>query len=374
MPIAPFKLERYYALYEFNARIMFSSSDCESLSMAELLAMASPASLSLWNNLKLGYTETQGNPALRAEAARQYDHVPPENLMVAAPEELIFIAMQTLLQPGDHVVALAPAYQSLYEIASSIGCDLTFWHLRPAESGWEADLDQLEKLISPRTRMLVLNFPNNPTGYLPSLAEFNAIIAIARKYGITIFTDEMYRLLEYQPGDRLPAICDAYEKGISLSGLSKSMALPGLRIGWLASQDSSLIDRWSAFKDYTTICNSAPSEILGLIALQNAPAIVKRNLEIIRHNISIATNVFTQYLHLFQWLPLKAGSIAFPEWKGRNGVDDLCQRMLDQFSVMIVPGSMFDYPGNHFRLGLGRKNFNEGMRCLEQYLSENKEL
>lgn len=369
MPIAPFKLERYYALHEFKARIMLSSSDCESLSMAELLAMASPESLAVWNNLKLGYTETQGSPALRAEASRLYDHIPPENLLVAAPEELIFIAMQTLLQPGDHVVALAPAYQSLYEIASSIGCDLSFWNLHPTKNGWEADPAQLEKLITPQTRLLVLNIPNNPTGYLPSREEFDAILHIARKHGIAIFADEMYRLLEYQPADRLPAVCDAYEKGISLSGLSKTMALPGLRIGWLASQDPSLLDRWSAFKDYTTICNSAPSEVLGLIALQNRPAIVSRNLEIIHANLNLAADVFTRYLHLFNWFPPKAGSIAFPEWIGKTSVDELCQGLLDHFSVMLVPGRMFDYPGNHFRLGMGRRNFAEGMSALEQYIS-----
>ncbi len=372
MPIAPFKLERYYALYEFKARIMLSSSDCESLAMAELLAMASPDSLETWNNLRLGYTETQGNPLLRDEISRLYEHIPPEFLMVAAPEELIFIAMQTLLEPGDHVVTLAPAYQSLYEIASSIGCDLSFWKLYPTDNGWKANIEQLEQLINPKTRLLVLNIPNNPTGFLPTRDEFDAIIHIARKHNISIFADEMYRLLEYQPSDRLPAICDAYEKGISLSGLSKSMALPGLRIGWLASQNTSLINHWLAFKDYTTICNSAPSEVLGLIALQNGPDIIDRNLEIIRTNLQLAVDVFTQYLHLFNWYAPQAGSVAFPQWIGEIGVDVLCRDMLDHFSVMIVPGNMFDYPGNHFRLGLGRKNFKEGMSALKQLIEKKK--
>lgn len=370
MTIPPFKLERYYALYEFKASIMLSSSDCESLSMTEVLDMASPRNLDIWKNLRLGYTETQGSPMLREEIARKYRNIHPENIMVAAPEELIFIAMQTLLQAGDHIVAVAPAYQSLYEIAASNGCSLSFWRLKPTRTGWTADPDELETLITPHTRMLVMNFPNNPTGYLPTREQFDAILKIVQKHGILLFTDEMYRLLEYDPADQLLAVCDVYEKGISLAGLSKSMALPGLRIGWLATQYTELMEHWLAYKDYTTICNSAPSEILALIALQNQASIVKHNLEIIRSNIQGAADVFTRYRHLINWLPPRAGSIAFPQWKGKMSVEELCQQMLERYSVMLAPGSLFDHTGNHFRLGLGRKNFSAGISHLEQLMSE----
>ena len=125
MPINPFKLERYFAKYEFNTKYMLSSSDCESLGMAELLQMASPASLELWESLKLGYTEAPGHPLLRAEVAKLYPNISPENVLIAVPEEAIFIAMQTLLAPGDHVIVLTPSYQSLSEIARSIDCQVT---------------------------------------------------------------------------------------------------------------------------------------------------------------------------------------------------------------------------------------------------------
>jgi aspartate/methionine/tyrosine aminotransferase len=368
MPISPFKLERFYALHEFNSRIMLSSSDCESLSMAELLAMAAPAGKEMWDSLRLGYTETRGNPALLSEIIKYYWQLTPENVMVAAPEELIFLAMQTLLKPGDHIVALAPAYQSLYEIAISIGCEVSFWKLEPGENGWHADVDQLEKLIRPETRLLVVNIPNNPTGYLPSKGEFDRVIHIARKHGITIFADEMYRLMEHNPVDRLPAICDEYEKGISLAGLSKSMALPGLRIGWLAARDTSFIDDCLAYKDYTTICNSAPSEILGMIALQNGQTIIDRNMGIIEANLKTAVDVFTRHPDVLRWIKPDGGSIAFPEWRGTLPVEEFCRRLLDKKSVMLVPGSMFDHPGNHFRLGLGRKSFGEGMTSFEEVL------
>ncbi len=236
MPLSPFKLERYFAQYEFKVKYLLSASDCESLPMAELLDMASPESLELWQSLKLGYTELAGHPLLLAEIARLYRDIRPENIITAAPEEAIFIAMHTLLAPGDEVVAVSPAYQSLHEIARATGCRLISWQFRPGADGWQLDLNDLQRSLTPRTRLLILNFPHNPTGFLPDRADFDAILELARAHGVVVFSDEMYRLLESDPAERLPSICDVYEKGIALSGLSKSFALPGLRLGWLASQ------------------------------------------------------------------------------------------------------------------------------------------
>ena len=371
MTIASFKLERYFALYEFKVKYLLSPSDCESLSMAELLRMAAPESLELWQGLSLGYTESQGHPLLRDEVARLYQHISPENVLIAAPEEAIFIAMQTLLRPGDQVVAISPAYQSLHEIARSLGCAVTDWNLTPAPQGtWRLDLGRLEDSLTDRTRLLVINFPHNPTGYTLSASELDSIIQLARRHDLYLFSDEMYRLLEYAPGARLPAVCDLYEKGISLSGLSKSLALPGLRIGWLASQESALLQSWLAFKDYTTICNSAPAEILGLIALQNKEQILRRNLEIIRANIASAEQFFGSHPQQFAWFAPKAGSVAFPEWLGKGTVEQFCQAVLDQQGVMIVPGSLFDFNGNHFRVGLGRRNLPEALAQVGEYLKE----
>jgi aspartate/methionine/tyrosine aminotransferase len=367
MPINPFKLERYFAKYEFSVKYLLSSSDCESLEMAELLRMATPTSLELWETLKLGYTESQGHPLLRAEVSRLYERIPSENVLIAAPEEAIFIAMQTLLAPGDHVITISPTYQSLYEIAHSIGCQVTPWRLEPILDGWKLNLEQLERSLTAQTRLLVLNFPNNPTGFIPAQREFDAIIDLARKHNLTIFSDEMYRLLEAAPSLRLPSAADIYEKGITLSGLSKSFALPGLRLGWLTTQDSELIERWLAFKDYTTICNSAPGEILGIIALQNTERIVQRNLEIIHKNIASAEQFFDKYRDKVAWVSPKAGSIAFPRWLGAEPVEQFCQDMLQEQGVMIIPGHLFDFPGNHFRIGLGRKNFSEALEHVDEY-------
>jgi aspartate/methionine/tyrosine aminotransferase len=369
MKISPFLLERYFAEYEFKVKFLLSASDCESLPMAELLKMASAESLDLWHGLKLGYTESQGHPLLRAEIARLYQ-LPPDNIIIAAPEEAIFIAMQTLLAPDDHVIVLSPAYQSLYEIAHSIGCRVTPWKLEAGADGWQLDLGQLVRGITDRTRMIVINFPHNPTGYLLSNRELDSVVEIARKNNLYLFSDEMYRLLEYDLTTRLPPVCDIYEKGISLSGLSKAFALPGLRIGWLAAQESSLIERWIALKDYTTICSSAPSEVLGIIALQNKDRILQRSLAIVHENINIARRFFAEHEDRFSWFSPMAGSVAFPQWKGTGSVEQFCHEVLDQQGVMIVPGSLFEYPGNHFRVGLGRKKLREALDHVNGYLEK----
>ena len=368
MDLRPFKLERYFAEYEFKARFLLSASDCEGVAMAELLEMAGPESLDLWRNLKLGYTETPGHARLRTEIAGLYAGLSPEEIVVAAPEEAIFLAFQTLLEPNDHVIAVSPAYQSLSEIARSRGCLVTPWPLELADGAWRLDLDRLEKAATPRTRMLVLNFPHNPTGAMISRADLETIVAFARERGIRIFSDEMYRYLERDRGLRLPPVCDLYEKGISLSGLSKSLALPGLRIGWLAAGDRSVIERCLALKDYTTICNSAPGEILAVIALQNRERILERNLGIIRGNVKLAEEFFAERPALFSWIGPRAGSVAFPRWLGPGTAEDFCRDVLDEAGIMIVPGIMFDHPGGHFRVGLGRTNFGQALAALGGFL------
>ena len=368
MQIAPFKLERYFAKYEFKVKYLLSPSDCESLSMRELLEMADADSLALWNDLRLSYTESSGHPALRSEVAQLYQKITPDNVVIAAPEEAILITLNALLKPGDRVVCLSPAYQSLYEIPRSIGCDVAMWRFELGKHGWRLDLNQLEELLTDQTRLLVLNFPHNPTGYLPTREELDAMVALARKRGAYILSDEMYRLLEYDPARRLPPMCDLYEKGISLSGLSKAFALPGLRLGWLAAQEASLIDRWLLFKDYTTICNSAPGEILGIIALRAKTQIVAHNLGIIRENLQLAGQFFAARRDAFVWVEPQAGSIAFPKWTGGGSVEEFCRRAVEEHGVMIVPGSIFDFPGNHFRVGLGRRNFREALERVGEMI------
>lgn len=369
MTIRPFVLERYFAEHEFKAQHLLSASDCESLALPDLLALADPASLALWQHLSLGYTESQGHPLLRAEIAAQYQSMAADDVLVAAPEEAIFVAMHVLLAAGDEVVVTWPAYQSLYEIAVSLGSRVVRWPLTVRDGAWRLDIDALPGLLSSKTRLVIINFPHNPTGYLPTRAELDAIVAAVAERGIPLFSDEMYRLLEYDPAQRLPAVCDLYERGITLAGLSKAFGLPGLRIGWLISRDRTLLARCSGLKDYTTICSSAPSEVLGLMALRAAPALIDRNLAIVRGNLAIADRFFAARPTQFAWLEPQAGSVAFPQWLGDLSVAQLAQELLDQRSTMLVPGSLFGFEGNHFRLGLGRRNFPEALEMFERHVA-----
>jgi aspartate/methionine/tyrosine aminotransferase len=367
--IAQFKLERYFGQYEFAVQWLLSASDCESMSMQELVQMADAESLRLWNNLHLGYTESPGHPLLRSTIARMYDRIAPEQIIVAAPEELIFLAMQSLLQPHDHVIYTAPAYQSLYDVARTIGCEVTPWHLQIQDGQWTLDVDQLEALLTQRTKLLVINFPHNPTGYLPSRALLDRIVEIARARHLYLFSDEMYRLLEHDEQMRLPSLCDLYERAITLSGMSKTFGLPGLRIGWLATRQPDLPMRWLTLKDYTTICNSAPSEILAIMGLRAGATLAERSLTIVRENLRTVESFCARHADRVQWLKPQAGSTAFPRWQGDEPLEALCQRALDEQGLMIVPGSLFDLPGNHFRIGLGRRNLPQALEHFDQLLT-----
>lgn len=370
MQIEPFKLERYFAEYEFKVRYLLSASDCERLTMEELLALADEEVLGLWRTLTLGYTESQGHPLLRQEIAKLYQRNSADGVLVAAPEEAIFIAMNVLLAPGDHLIITSPAYQSLYTVARSRGCEVSRWPVELEGEHWRLRTDVLERSIKAQTKLLVVNFPHNPTGFLPSQELFRWIVEVARQRGLYLFSDEMYRLLEQDAADRLPSACDLYEKGLTLSGLSKSFALPGLRIGWLATRDHDLLARCAGFKDYTTICSSAPSEVLGIIALRAREAILARSLGIVEDNVAAAGQFFARHSEWFTWLPPQAGSVAFPQLNSALPVAQFCRDLLDSKSVMAVPANVFDYEGNHFRVGLGRKNLPTALRKLQEYLEE----
>ncbi len=370
MLISPFLIERYFAKHEFSAKYLLSSSDVESLSQNELLGMADTAGRGLWDNLKLNYTESQGHPLLRREIANLYKTVWPDDVIVLTPEEGVFIAMNVLLQKGDHAIILSPSYQSLSEVANSIGAEVTPWMLETNGVRWSLNPDFLERSVRNTTKLIVINFPHNPTGYQPDKKEFERIVEFARRRKVFLFSDEMYRFSEYNEEQRLPSVCDLYEQGITLSGLSKSFALPGLRIGWLATKDRGLIRRFNEFKDYTTICSSAPSEILAIIALRAREQILDRTHALISKNLMTADAFFAKHHTLFEWIRPMASPVAFPRYSSTEPIGKLCEELVNSSSVMLLPGPIFGYPGNHFRVGLGRKNFGEGLAVVEGFLKE----
>ena len=367
MKIKPFKLERYFAKYEFSAPYLLSCSDCEPLTLKELLAMADPASLKLWTELSLGYTESPGHPLLRTEIAKLYTHISPTEILTCVPEEGVFMAMHNILAKGDHIVTTFPGYQSLYEIAYSVGCTVSKWQPR-CDKGWNFDLADLKDLITKRTKLLVINFPHNPTGATLSKDQLEDLIKIAKRNNIFIFSDEMYRGLEYEESQQLASVSDLYENGISLFGMSKTFALAGLRIGWLTTKNKKLFKTLAAFKDYTTICSSAPSEILAIMALRAKDHIIKRNLSIMQINLNILGKFFQKYRDFFVWHKPKAGPITFPELKLKQNVADFCLDLVQEKGVMLLPAKVYDYQGNNFRIGFARQDMPAALQKFEEYL------
>lgn len=360
-----FKLEQYFAEFEFTAKYLLSSSDCEPLGLSEVLQMADNKSLNLWDSLKLAYTESLGLPLLRKEIAKQYSGISAEQIIVLGPQEGIFLAMNTLLNSGDEVVVTFPGYQSLYEVAIDKKCSVEFW--KP-NADHQFNLDDLEQLLSHKTKLLVINFPHNPTGALISKNDFEKIVALCREMNIILFSDEMYRNLEYQQEHRLPSVAETYENSLTLCGMSKSYALPGLRLGWLVVHDPELLKAIQEMKDYTTICPPAPSEILALIALRNRQAIFDRNLSIIQKNISLMEEFTNNFSDIIRWIPPVAGSIAFPELLLDKDIEKFCRCLVEKTGVMLLPGSVYDYPGRYFRVGLGRKEMDRGLKMFREFL------
>jgi len=366
MRITDFKLERYFAKYEFTAKYLLSSSDCDGFKLNYILDLASKDELERWNNLKLGYTESAGHPLLRESILKNYDLNDIENVVVATPGELNFISMNVLLNANDHVISVAPAYQSLYEVVKSLDCDLSFW--KPNEENWQFEVNELEKLIQKNTKLLIINFPHNPTGSYLTLSQLEEIVDLARKYDITIFSDEMYHKLVSDGVEELPPISDIYENGISLWGTSKSFGLAGLRIGWLVSQNKKFLDKVVAFKDYLSICNSAPSEILSIIALNNIDHFLNPNIAKIKKNVSYFQEFVKGNQIIDSFIPPKAGSTSFVKLNIERSSLKFSNQLVKETGIMTVPAEMFEYKGKYIRIGFGRKNFQEVLSVLDNYL------
>jgi len=369
MKITPFELERYFAKHEFSTPFLLSCSDAEPLLMNELLAMADQETRSLWDNLTLGYTESQGHALLLKEIANLYEGISPESIVEIIPEEGIFIAMNVLLEPDDHVITTFPGYQSLFEVATSIGCQVSKW-MPDLANGIKFSLDELNSLIRENTKLIVINFPHNPTGAMLSNSGLNQLLDLAGKNDIWVFSDEMYRLSEQNPADRLPSVCEIFPSGVSLSGLSKSFSLPGLRVGWLSSMNLSVIEKIKTFKDYTTICGSAPSEILAIMALRAKATILALNKAIISNNLEFLTEFFDKHKSAFSWHRPSAGTICFPKLLLDISIESFCKTLMEKNGVMLVPSSVIGLPSNHFRIGFGRKNMPEVLEKLADFITE----
>jgi aspartate/methionine/tyrosine aminotransferase len=370
MQIADFALERYFARYEFHVRHVLCASDVEPLPLADLLAIADDESRRLWETLRLGYSESAGHPLLRAEIARLYETAEPSDVLTfTGAEEGIFLAMHALLSAGDHLIVAWPAYQSLYEVARSVGASVSPVALD--DSNWALDPDRLLAEVRPNTRVIVVNFPHSPTGALLPRDAFEYLTRATEARGITLFSDEVYRYLEIDEATRLPAAVDLGRSTLSLGVMSKAFALAGLRLGWIATHNRPLLDRITRLKDYTTICGSAPSEILTLMALRARDRVVGRSRDIIARNLPLLDDFFGRHQTMFSWVRPRGASVAFPRLctDTPGAIDDFCARLVETEGVLLLPGSRFEHPGNHFRIGFGRADMPRALEKLERFVA-----
>ena len=270
-----FVLETYFSKWEFSARHHMTASDAQSMSVGDLLALADLPPDAL-NELHLGYTETWGAPDLREAIAGTYDRMNPENILCfAGAEEGVYAAMRVLLGKEDHAIVVVPNYQAAETLPLEI-CAVTGVPL-DAQNNWALDLDDIRAAIKPNTKLVSVCFPNNPTGKIIPASDYAELIEICRQHDLYLFSDEVYRLVELDETKRITQAADAYEKGLSLNVMSKAYGLPGLRIGWIATQDTDILQKLERYKHYLSICNSAPSERLAMIALSVRDKILARN-------------------------------------------------------------------------------------------------
>ncbi|WP_406049669.1 aminotransferase class I/II-fold pyridoxal phosphate-dependent enzyme [Kribbella sp. NBC_00889] len=374
MPTLPdFRLETYFAQWEFSARYHLTASDAQTLSLAELLALADDDGRERWESLALGYTETRGLPALREEIAATYEHSEADDVLCfAGAEEALYLAMRALLEPTDHAVVLTPNYQAAETVPLSV-CEVSGVALRP-EDGWALDVDAIERALRPNTRMVSVNFPNNPTGAVPSLDSWYRLVRLCEERGITLFSDEVYRGLELS-APSLPQATDLSGTALSLNVMSKAYGLPGLRVGWIACRDRSVLDKLDRAKHYTTICNSAPSEVLALIALRAREQVLGRNRGIVAENLPVFTEFFARCPELFEFAAPDGGCVCFPRYLGADGVEAMCTELVEQAGVLLLPSSIYssaltETPTDRFRVGIGRSDPGEALAVWGDWLEK----
>ena len=355
--LPPFKLERFFARWEFNVEMQFSASDCESLTLADLLDLATPEEREAFRKQWLGYTESAGDPELRRAVAALYPGLEADDILIAAPAELILLALYAALEPGDHALVTWPAYQSLAEVPAAVGCAITHWPLQVSDGRWRLHLDFLRDHIRPNTRLVVVNFPHNPTGFIPSREDWDELFRLAAEKGLRIFSDEMYRGLEHDTARRLPTAATRDGGHISLSGLSKAYGLPGLRIGWLACRDRDFLSRAATLKDYTTICNSALSEGMAKIALAHGETLLQRNLDRVKAHLEILYRDLDPFRQRIEIVEPRGGSILFPRFIDGTDAGVFARELIRRHGVLMIPGELFDMDKVFFRVGLGRADF-----------------
>ncbi|MEQ9301027.1 MAG: aminotransferase class I/II-fold pyridoxal phosphate-dependent enzyme [Cyclobacteriaceae bacterium] len=353
MPIRDFELERIQSLYENTVDYNLTESGFHPFSLGELL---SPDQLEEMHCLMLGYGQTNGAISLRKQIAKQlYPGFDEDNVMVTnGSSEANYLAMHTLLQKGDEVIIMNPNYLQIWGAVEEMGCIPKAFHMR-SDNNWAPDLQELRSLLTDKTKMIIVCNPNNPTGYVLTEQEMAEMVEMARSVDAWIYSDEVYRgaELDYQ---ETVSFQQLYDKVMVSGGLSKAYALPGIRIGWLAGPKEEIYNTWS-YHDYTSISTGIVSQYVAEIALseEKRSMILKRNRDMLNRNLEILQEWIRSHGDLFEFIPPKAGGMAFMKYNIEINSTELSTWLRKQESVFIVPGDCYGMDG-YIRIGVGERS------------------
>lgn len=379
MKIETFPLERWMTTYEQRVDCDIAESGISPLTVNDVLDLAEPgareATLARLLDLRLGYSEAPGSLALRSALAELYRATGPDEILVTTGAiEANFLLFNVLLSVGDHVVVVHPAYQQLESVPKAIGCEISRWRPRE-ENGFRFDVDDLERLVRPETRLVVVNTPHNPTGAMLSAGNVRRVYDLAEAVGATVMVDEAYRWLEVPGGGPLASpVRDLGPRGISVGTFSKPFGLPGLRIGWMAAPDEVVAQCW-ALRDYVSLSPGKLNDALAVLALGGRDRLVERTRMIVERNLATAERWFAEHADLATWTPPRGGLLAVIRYSAEVPSLVLANRLAEEYGVMLAPGSAFGYEG-FLRIGIGQDPtiFAEGLertaRCLEAVAAE----
>ena len=366
MRIAPALLEGWMREYYFKTDIDIGSSGVVSFSLGEIRELLGIAESEL-DGIVFNDSETLGGFGLRKAIAERYGNGDPERVIAThGSSEAIFLIMTALLSPGDEVVVLDPSYQQLFSIAEAVGCRLKAWPLR-FENGFVPDIGEAKTLITQRTRMVVVNFPHNPTGATLTPEEQEELVEATARVGAYLVWDAAFAELTY---DR-PPLPDPvqYERSISMGTLSKAFGLPGLRVGWCLASPS-VLTRFVTLRDYTILHLSPLIELIARRTIEQAQVVVGKRLRQARANLEILKMWCDEHGEFVEWVPPRGGVCSFLRLRGVNDVEAFCRRLARSYGVLLVPGSCFNHPF-HVRLGFGEATpkVTEGLSRLSTLLN-----
>ena len=370
MKVEPFLVEKWLNEYEHDIGINISETCVDPFTLGEFLILVGLEDFfQEFKDIQLTYGYIPGSPELRQGLANLYHGFEGKNILVTGGAiGANFLVFYSLVEPGDTVISVHPTYQQLYSVAESFGANVKLLKLRMRD-GWLPNLGELADLVDARTKLIVINNPNNPTGSLIDEKALKVICEIAEDIGAYVLDDESYRWLYVDPDDSVPSVVELSDRAIATGSFSKTFSLTGLRLGWIAAR-SSIIEEIEDRRDYTTISNGMIDDALASIAVNNMDLILKRNSDIVRRNYRILSD-WVETEPLIDWAPARAGTVGFLKHGLDISSEELCKRLMREKDVLLVPGTCFDMDG-FLRIGFGNNTevLNEGLSRFKEFLND----